>query len=82
MKVAVSMWSYFHAWKREELDLPGFIHEAKRAGAEGVELLDVFYKDLDHDRAALKGALAETGLPVPIFSVAQNFAKPDPAERQ
>jgi sugar phosphate isomerase/epimerase len=82
MKVSVSMWSYFHPWKRGELDIAGFIREAQRAGAEGVELLDFFYKDIESDRAAAKAALVETGLPVPIFSVAQNFAQADPTERQ
>lgn len=95
MKVGVSMWSYFRAWRDHGLDIPGFIRTAHKAGAEGVELLDFFYHDVgaDYSKApnpALVGAkrrdamraLEETGLPVPIFSVAQNFAKVDPAERE
>jgi sugar phosphate isomerase/epimerase len=95
MKIGVSMWSYFHTWRQGGFDVPAFIHEAKRAGADGVELLDFFYNDAGADRVALftseqvaakrdkaKAALAETGLPVPIFSVANNFAKHDPAERE
>ena len=35
MNIGVSMWSYFRAWKDGRLDIPGFIHEAKRAGADG-----------------------------------------------
>ena len=89
------MWSYFHTWRKGGFDIPAFIKEAKRAGADGVELLDFFYNDPDADRIDLfttqqveakresaKAALAETGLPVPIFSVANNFAKHDPAERE
>src|ERR1044072_49269 len=89
------MWSYFHTWRKGGFDIPAFIKEAKRAGADGVELLDFFYNDPDADRIdlfttqqveakrdAAKAALAETGLPVPIFSVANNFAKHDPAERE
>ena len=84
MKLAVSMWSYFHTWKGGDFDVPAFIHEAKRAGAEGVELLDFFYKgqgsnagamtadEVAPERARALNALAETGLPCPIFSVAQN----------
>jgi sugar phosphate isomerase/epimerase len=81
MHIGVSMYSYAQSVRRGQLDLPGFIHEAKRAGAEGVELLDFFYKDLDRDRAAAQQALSETGLPCPVFSVAQNFAKPDAEAR-
>ena len=95
MKIGVSMWSYFHTWRKGGFDVPAFIREAKRAGADGVELLDFFYNDPDTDRIQLfttdqvaakramaKEALAETGLPIPIFSVANNFAKHDPAERE
>lgn len=89
------MWSYFHTWRKGGFDIPAFIHEAKRAGADGVELLDFFYNKPDEPRVnafsadmvagqreSAKEALAETGLPVPIFSVANNFAKHHPGERQ
>lgn len=82
MQIGVSMWSYFHTWRNGNLDIPGFIREAKKAGADGVELLDFFYKDIEADRAAALNALAETGLPCPIFSVAQNFAKPSSEDRE
>lgn len=75
------MWSYFRTWRGGGLDIPGFVHAAKAAGADGVELLDFFYKDRESERPLIQAALAETGLPVPIFSVAQNFAKIDPAAR-
>lgn len=94
MKLAVSMWSYFQSWKGGSFGLGRFIHEAKNAGADGVELLDFFYNEPGKDRieeftneylapkrAEIESALKETGLPVPIFSVANNFAKPDPALR-
>lgn len=89
MRIAVSMYSYNAAVQAGRLDLPSFIHEAGRAGAEGVELLDYYYpgggQDADgveRSRAGAMEALAEAGLPVPIFSVGNNFAKPDPKERE
>ncbi len=82
MKLGVSMWSYVHAWKAGKIDVPGFIHEAKRIGAEGVELLDFFYRDREKDPADIQKALEETGLPCAVFSISQNFAKPDPQDRQ
>lgn len=81
MRLAVSMWSYVRAVQAGRMDIPGFIREAKRAGADGVELLTYFYKDPVVDRALAKQALEETGLPCPIYSISQNFAKLDPAVR-
>ncbi len=89
MRIAVSMYSYNAAVQAGRLDLPGFIREASQAGADGVELLDYYYpsggqdaEGVERSRAAAKEALAETVLPVPIFSVGNNFAKPDPQERE
>ncbi len=82
MRIGVSMYSYAQSIQKGLLDIPGFIREAKVSGAEGVELLEYFYKDLDRDREAALEALREAGLPCPIFSVGNNFAKSDPEERQ
>lgn len=82
MKIGVSMWSYVRPNRAGILDIPAFVREANRAGAEGVELLDFFYTDREAERPLIKEALAETGLPVPIFSVAQNFAKTDASLRE
>ncbi len=81
MRIGLSMYSYAQSVQKGLLDIPGFIHEAKNAGAEGVELLEYFYKDLARDRDAALEALQETGLPCPIFSVGNNFAKTDSVER-
>jgi sugar phosphate isomerase/epimerase len=78
MKLGVSMWSYFHAWRAGRIDLPGFVREAKRIGADGVELLDFFDKG---EREEVKAALAGTGLPCPIFSVGNDFARPEASAR-
>lgn len=95
MKLAVSMWSYFRTWRAGAMNIPQFIWAAKDAGADGVELLDFFYKGIGSDkpivltadevypeRVAAQAALAESGLPCPIFSVAQNFAKETAEERE
>ena len=81
MKLGVSMYSYLRAVKDGRLDIASFIKEAKRIGADGVELLDFFYKDVEGDRNLAIEALAETGLVCGVFSVAQNFAKPSQEER-
>ncbi len=82
MKLAVSMYSYYRTVKGGHMDIPGFIREAKKINADGVELLDFFYKDVEAERNSALEALKETGLPCPIFSVAQNFAKQSAEERQ
>jgi len=76
------MWSYVQAYKEGRIDIPGFIREAQRIGAEGVELLDFFAPNPAADREAAKAALAETGLVCGVFSVGQNFARPSVEERQ
>ncbi len=82
MKIGVSMWSYFRSWRAGQLDIPGFVRAAQAAGADGVELLDFFYKDREHERPLIKSGLMDANMPVPIFSVAQNFAKPSAEERE
>ncbi|HVL38237.1 MAG TPA: sugar phosphate isomerase/epimerase family protein [Fimbriimonadaceae bacterium] len=81
MQIGVSMYSYFRPWKEGALDIQAFIHEAKRAGADGVELLSPLYRDVESDRAAAMQALEETGLTCPIFSASNNFAQPEPTAR-
>lgn len=82
MKLAVSMWSYVRLWKEDAIDVPAFIREAKRIGADGVELLDFFIPDPKIQGVRAREALADTGLPCPIFSVAQNFAMPVEEDRK
>ncbi|MBV9851342.1 MAG: sugar phosphate isomerase/epimerase [Armatimonadetes bacterium] len=80
MKLGISMWSYVAAARRG-LDIPGFIREAHRLGVEGVELLDFFWKDREAELPAVEAALGETGLAMGVYSVSNNFAQDDPAQR-
>jgi len=81
MKLGLSMWSYQASVRRGEMDIPSFIRQAKTLGVDGVELLDFFWKDRDAELPAVEAALAETGLPVGIYSVANNFVLSSAAER-
>ncbi len=82
MKLGVSMYSYVRAVHEGRLDHVGFVREAAAIGAEGVELLDFFSKDPASELDLIREALAETGLACGVYSVSNNFAKPDPAERE
>lgn len=75
MNLAVSMWCYVRAVQAGQMDIIGFVNEAKRIGTDGVELLDFFYKDPASERPIIKEELARLELPCGIFSVANNFAK-------
>jgi len=79
MKLGLSMWSYVHPYKQGALDIPGFVREAARVGAEGVELLDFFWQDQDAELPGVRDALRETGLPVGVYSVANDFVVPGEA---
>lgn len=77
MLLSISHYSYFRPYREGRIDIPGFIREAKRLGVDGVELLAPLYREPENDRAQALAALAETGLACPIFSVSNDFAKPD-----
>ena len=81
MKLGLSTWSYAAPFRRGQLDVPGFIREAKRLDVDGVELLDFFWRDRKTEWPAVEAALAETGLPVGVYSVANEFVRSDAAER-
>ena len=94
MKLAVSMWSYVAPWKAGSFGVPEFVAAAKAAGVDGVELLDLFYKEpanawtgehtpesIAAARAIGLNALEASGLPCPIFSVANDFAHNDETKR-
>lgn len=81
IKLGVSFYSYYANWKRGEMDIPAFIHECKRLGVDGVELLEPLFRDKAAELPAVEQALRETELAVGVYSVSNNFVKTDPEER-
>jgi sugar phosphate isomerase/epimerase len=81
MRSAVSMWSLVRDAERGAIDAPSFIRYAAEIGAEGVELLDVFWRDQERDVPQVELALRETGLPVSAYAIGNDFAQPTEAER-
>ncbi|MGI4789172.1 MAG: sugar phosphate isomerase/epimerase family protein [Janthinobacterium lividum] len=81
MKLGLSMYSYVAAYQSGRLDIAGFIQESKRLGVEGVELLDFFWRDPATELPEVQAALKDTGLPVGVYSVANNFVSADEAVR-
>lgn len=81
MKLGLSMWSCNALWQQGTLDTPGFVRLAAQWGADGVELLDCFWRDKDAEMPLVLDALRDVGLPACVYSVSNNFALPLPAER-
>ncbi len=81
MKLGISMYSYHAAYRRGQMDIPWFIQEAKRLGADGVELLDSYWRDPAAELPEVLAALQDTGLPVGVYAVTNDFVKETDAER-
>ena len=81
MKLGLSMYCYAAAYQRGQIDIAGFIQEAKRLGVQGVELLDFFWRNQAAETPEVRAALLDTGLPVGVYSVANNFVHAGDAER-
>ncbi|NLJ26175.1 MAG: sugar phosphate isomerase/epimerase [Firmicutes bacterium] len=81
MQIAVSMWSLHREFYSRRLDVVGFVKWAADAKADGVELLDVFWKDFDTEGPKVLDVLEKTNLKVGAYAVGNNFVIPDPEAR-
>ena len=81
MKLGVSMWSYAATVRKTGMSIPDFIRTVKEIGADGVEILDYFWKDRPAETPMVKETLVETGLPVAVYSVGNDFVNPDAGVR-
>ena len=81
MKCGLSMYSLVAPVRAGQLDLYGFLDYAARVGAEGVELLDMFWKDENSEIVEVKRRCAALGLVQPVYSISTNFFQPDAAAR-
>ncbi len=81
MKCGLSMYSLVAPVRAGQLDLYGFLDYAARVGAEGVELLDMFWTDESREIAEVKRRCAALGLELPVYSISTNFFQPDAAAR-
>ena len=81
MKCGLSMYSLLAPVRAGQLDLYGFLDYAARVGAEGVELLDMFWTDENSEIIEVKRRCAGLGLKLPVYSTSTNFFQPDAAAR-
>lgn len=82
MKTSLSVWSVHKSLYAGELDNAGFIRFAAAAGAQGVELLSVFWQEDGQEEARIAAALAETGLALACYGACNNLAVTDEAARK
>ncbi len=81
MKLSVSMYSCVRAAQAGQLDLLGFIDYAAARGVAGVELLDMFWSDVERELPQVKQRLADAGLEVAVYSISNNFIQPEAEAR-
>ena len=79
MKLSVSMWSVVHPVRAGQMDLAGFVDFVAGQDAEGVELLDYFWKDKESELPKVKKQIADAGLELAVYSVGNDFFQPDRA---
>lgn len=75
------MWSLVNEAEGGDIDSVGFVRYAAEIGAEGVELLDVFWQDEKREVPAVKEALRLSGLTLSAYSIGNDLVQPDERER-
>lgn len=82
VNVAVSMYSLHREFFAGRMNVVDFVKWAGDTKAQGVELLDMFWKEEEEEVPAVLDALATTGLKVGAYAVSNNFVTTDEAKRQ
>ena len=71
------MYSCVRAVQAGQLDLTGFVDYAAEQGVTGVELLDIFWTDVEREIPQVKRRVADAGMDVAVFSISNNFIQPE-----
>ena len=82
MQVGVSMWSFVSHFQQGKMDVLSFLDKAKELGADGVELLDYFWKDKDSELPKVLDKVKALDLTVGSFAIGNDLSAPDEAERK
>ncbi|WP_188454943.1 sugar phosphate isomerase/epimerase family protein [Virgibacillus oceani] len=84
MRVSVSMYSLNPTIKKENWSVLDFLEYAKRISSDGVELLDMYWRNKDDkfkEIKQVKAALKEHNLAVSAYDITNNFVKQSSEER-
>jgi sugar phosphate isomerase/epimerase len=82
MKISVSMYSFHRTVYKENWTVLDFLDFAKAQSLEGVELLDIYWKDIENELPEVKRALSKYGLTVSAYDVTNDFVKKEKEERE
>lgn len=82
MKAAVSMWSLVSYARDGRTNVADFVRYAAAIGAQGVELLDYFWRNGEAEMVQVEAALAEQGLGLSAYAIGNDFVQPDAAARR
>jgi hydroxypyruvate isomerase len=82
MNVSLSMWSVHKYWYDGTWNVVDFINFVGTTKANGVELLDIFWKNQEEELPLVDTALKEYNLSVPCYAVSNNFVSDDPEYRE
>ncbi|SHF75068.1 sugar phosphate isomerase/epimerase family protein [Ornithinibacillus halophilus] len=81
MKISVSMYSVHKVVQTEGWSPVDFVHFAKSIQADGVELLDIYWKDKEKEIPEVLKEVKEQGLVVSAYDVTNNFVVESEEER-
>ena len=81
MKLGVSMWSVVVPAKAGQMNLPKFIQFAADQKADGVELLDYFWKDEKTEIPQVKKQVSDAGMQLAVYSIGNDFFEPEAEAR-
>lgn len=84
MNISVSMYSLVSTIRKNNWDVIDFLDYAESISLEGVELLDIFWKDIDNNEeeiAEVVAALKKRNLTVSAYDVSNNFMVETDEER-
>ena len=82
MKLALSMWSMHRTVRKEGWTALDFLEHCRREGIDRVELLNVFWRDIDAELPRVVEFARTNGIRVGSYAVANDFVHGDPAERE
>lgn len=81
MKISVSMYSMNAVVQKEKWSPVDFLEYAKSIALDGVELLDIYWKEKDTEMKQVLEALEKYNLEVSAYDVTNNFVKASKQER-
>jgi hydroxypyruvate isomerase len=82
MGLALSMWSMHRTVEERDWTVIDFVKYCRQTGIEEVELLSVFWKDIDHELEQVISYMKEEGLRASSYAVTNNFVIADENARK